>query len=446
LGFRNSALFLVARAALFAQDIPSTPAPEYAGPAILSRGTGATVRTPSETIRLRPFIRLNGTYDTGITAPTVDQFGQLQSVSSFGADVDAGVRGYHTWRKTTLNLDYNGNYRHYAKNSYYNGSDQLLTLGVETRVTPRISFQLRESAGTYARSFGDFGNNAGGFDPQFTNVPINELLDNRTNYYSSLADLVFRKTARLSFDIGGDVFLVRRQSNALYGVTGSRARADVAYRYTRHSTIGIAYNFMHFSFTKGFGASDVHTVAIIHSTRLTRRWELSLEAGGARAETLGLTQVSIDPVVAAIIGQTSGIEVIYRVNYVPNVAARLSGGFRHSAIGFGYTRGVSPGNGVFLTSRTQTAIADYTYTGIRKWHFGINGGYDSFGSLSRNLNNYSGYRGGAGVTYQISRFVHFVTQFDARRYEVADTTFKRVQYRAQVGFGFAPGDIPLSLW
>jgi hypothetical protein len=41
-------------------------------------------------------------------------------------------------------------------------------------------------------------------------MPTDELFDSRTNYLQSRVDLTWRLTARLSFDFGGDGFVVRR--------------------------------------------------------------------------------------------------------------------------------------------------------------------------------------------------------------------------------------------
>src|SRR4029077_16138202 len=183
----------------------------------------------------------------------------------------------------------------------------------------RIGFTLREAAGLYSRSmYVGEPVEAALIDPNFANVPRNDLFDNRTQYLNTMADVTFNKSARLSFDFGGDAYIVRRRSSALYGVTGSSARADVAHRTSRFATSGLAYQFTHFEFTKGFGASDLHILLLTQSFRLGRSWELAIKAGGARVETLGLSQVAVVPVIAAITGQPTGVAAIYRKNWVPN--------------------------------------------------------------------------------------------------------------------------------
>jgi hypothetical protein len=425
--------------------VAQPPEPEYSGPAILSRGGMASVRIPTESLRIQPFLTVMGNYDTGITPVTVSPQGQIPNDNSIGVDVSAGLYGYYRWKTATLGVDYQGTYRDYARNTSYNGTDQSLSLLFQKQATRHVGFTLRESAGLFARNF----YSPGAFnliDPSFSNTPTNDIFDGRTIYLNTMADLTYQKSARLSFNFGGDGFVTRRRSSSLYGVTGYRARGDIAYRTTRYATTGVAYDFTHFEYTKGFGGSDVHTLAIVQSFRIGKRWELSVRGGGSRVETLGIGIVNIDPVIAAIIGRSQGIEAIYRVNWAPTLDGRLTRSFHHASLSFGYSRGVTPGNGLYLTSRGQTGTASFSYTGIRKLNVGVSLGYNSYGSLTQTVGNYSGYTGGAGFTYTLTRALHFITRYDYRRYDIAQSVFRRDSYRASIGFGFSPKDVPLTLW
>ena len=141
-----------------------------------------------------------------------------------------------------------------------------------------------------------------------------------------------------------------------------------------------------------------------------------------------------------------GIEAIYRVNWVPAANMLLTRKFHYSTLTFNYDRGVSPGNGVYLTTRQEIANGAFSYTGLRKANIGISGGHVSFGSLTQTVGGYSSFTGGGGVTYKISGAFHFVARYDYRRYDIATTVFRRGSYRATIGFAFSPKDVPLSLW
>ncbi len=421
------------------------PPVEYGGPSILSRGGTSSLLAPSRNIRFRPYLSINAAYDTGITPVFFSQNGELRNDASIGGDAEAGLLGFHKFRTAKVALDYRGNYHHYAKNTFYNGAEQLLSFAFTKQATRRTSFTLTESAGVANRNtFGFIGNRI--IDPVFSNVPSSELFDGRTVYLDTMGDLTYHKSARLSINVGGDGFLIRRRSSALYGVTGYRVRGDFAYRTSRFATTGVAYDFTHYEFTKGFGGSDIHTVQLVQSYRIGRYWELAMKGGAARVETLALTVVAIDPAVAAIVGRSSALEVAYHINWVPSAQLRLTRAFQHASLSFGYDRGVTPGNGVYLTSRQEAATGSLTYTGVRKLNLGLQGGYSSLGSLTQTLGRYSGFNGGGGLTYNLTRSFHFVTHCEYRHYDVGQTTFKRGSYRASMGFAFSPGDVPLALW
>jgi hypothetical protein len=261
-----------------------------------------------------------------------------------------------------------------------------------------------------------------------------------------MGDVTLSKGPRWSFNLGGSGFATRRRSRQLIGVTGATARGDVAYRFNRSNAIGVDYGFTHFSFTNSFGSSDVQRLGINYAVQLGRRWHFGLRVGAARVETQGLRRTAVDPIVAAIIGQTVGVETFQRRNIVPHGDVRLSRSFGHSSVSFGYSRGVTPGNGIYLTSQRESARANYSYTATRKLNLGLSGGYTSFSSLSEEIGKLQSYYGTVGVSYKLTGMVHSVVNLNARKIDVRQNPFQRVHYRASVGFAFSPGDLPLSLW
>jgi hypothetical protein len=419
--------------------------PDYQGPTILSRGMGTVLQGGGELLELRPYLSLDGIYDSALTSVSVDQQGKVPQTDGYGAEVGFGVYGYHNWRHSMLGVDYRGNLHHYNQATYYDGTDHMLSLGFTHQPTRRLSFTLREAAGMYSRSYGWF-NGYQYFDPAFANVPTNELFDGRTIYMSTMGDITYTMSPRLSFNVGGSGMVVRRRSQSLVGTTGWTARGDVAYRASRTFAVGADYNFSHYEFTGSFGASDIHTVSVDLSARLGRGWDLGLRAGGARVEILGLRSVAVDPVIAAIIGRTTGVEVLYETQYLPSIEATLARVFRRSSLSFGYGAGVDPGNGMYLTSRSNRGSMSYSYTASRRWNFGLSGGYGSYSGLSQSLGKYESYNAGGGLTCKLMNWVHLVGRYDARRYTIESSTFRRFNHRASVGIAFSPGDLPLSLW
>ena len=421
---------------------------QYAGPAILSRGEmPSAMMTPQ--LSFRPYLELTGVYDTGLTGvAVVNAAGDLANQSAAGVEATFGINGVHSWKHTRLSLDYRGSFRHYTQKTFYDGTDQSLMLGIDHQITRHVSLALRETAGEFAQDFGLLGlPQAAGYDPNQSVLPVTDFFDNRTIYVSTQADLMIQKTARLSFDFGGDGYLVRRRSSALYGMTGASARGDLQYRLTRRSTIGATYTYTHYDFTGVLGGSDIHMAALTYATSLTRWWEISGYAGFARIENRFEELVPLSPPLQALLGYTSVPAVAYNVAYIPDISLRLSRTFSSGVAYVSGQRAVIPGNGLFLTSTMTSVDTGYNFTGLRRWSFGVNAGYSRANSLGNLVGRYNTGNGGFTVSRQIARTIHALATFRMTRYSSPTfSKYNRPVYDARVGFGWTPGDVPLRVW
>ena len=80
-------------------------------------------------------------------------------------------------------------------------------------------------------------------------------------------------------------------------------------------------------------------------------------------ESLRLTRVLFDPVIAALLGQAFGVEKFYGVTYVPRIGARHHSGISAiPSVSLSYDRSVLAGNGVYTTAGYELASVGYTYT------------------------------------------------------------------------------------
>jgi len=418
---------------------------DYEGPSILSRGGASSSLGRAADVSFRPFVGLSAIYGTAYTGVVSNAAGRLQSLDSIGLQGSVGVYGVHHFKRGVLGLNYSGEAQHFTHNSYADGTNQMLTLFTSHRLTRHLSFSLSEVAGTYTRNY-LYTSGGGLFDPQALNLPTNDLFDNRVIYGETGGSLTYRASARLSFSMSGHGFLVRRRSSSLYGVTGYNVSGDTAYRVTRFVTLAAVYEFQHFDFTKAFGASDIHMVGLGFSARLNRSLELGIAAGEARVETLFLATVPIDPVIAAITGQSVGIRAAYDISYVPTGRIRLTKHMQQARVELSYARDISAGNGVYLTSRSEWAGFTFSYTGLRHWNVGANGGYTRLAALAQSLGTYEGYVGGVGVTRDLGLGLQFVFRADDRRDATNYANFRRNSVAITLGFLWSPGDVPLSLW
>lgn len=453
----RTVFFLVCTVALMAQtdtDQSATPQPasggEYSGPAILSRGQTPAGQTAAP-LAFRPYIGLNGIYDTGIVPVGVTSQGTIPTADEYGVELSLGGYLYHASKDTTVGLDYRGDFRHYTQNSSYDGTDQFLSLIVTNRPSRHWTFTMRDRVGLY--SLNTFiGPTSGAFDPAYLQAPVNNIFDNRLIFGGVAGDLTYQKSARLSFNFGGEGNLTRYQSTALYGSTGATARADMEYRMSRHTTLGVDYRYTYYAYTRGFGNTGINSVGLNYSTQFTRHLQLSARIGGARVTNLGLTEITLPPAIAVLLGESVAIQAAKSLTYSPDLQARLTETWHRSSFSVGYTDMITPGNGLYVATRNNQGIATYSYSGLRHWNFSANASYGRMTSLSQELGAYNTYTGGVGLTRDISKGLHAVVRLDAIHYKIgtaAQTTepvFDHNEYRMTVGFTFSPGDIPLVLW
>lgn len=442
--FLGCALALMAQSDAQSDGSQAGSDAEYSGPAILSRGQNPTAQVVAP-IAFRPYIGLNGIYDAGLIGVGVTPTGGIPTTDLYGLELNLGAYTYHVWKQTTLALDYRGDFRHYS-NSSFDGTDQFLSLILTHKPTKRVTFTVREQGGVYSRNY-FLTSTLGALDPNYLQAPQNDIYNNRVIFAGASADLTYQLSHRLSFSIGGEGSLVRRQSSALYGVTGAVARGDLEYRISRHSTLGADYRYTFYTYTRGFGNTDIHSVGLNYSTQLSQSVQFSARAGGARVESLSLAVVPLDPAIAALLGETFGIQATHRLNYVPDVQVRLTDTFRRSQFTAAYANQVIPGNGVYLTSKNNSVTAGGSYTGVRYWNFGVDATYSRMTALVQTVGAFTAYGVGTGATRDLGRGLHAVLRADARHYNIASgSLFTHNELRFMLGVSFSPGDRPLSLW
>ncbi len=422
------------------------PEQTYEGPSILSRDKSLIAERAGKLLDFRFYGEVTGVYDSGLTPVATNAQGNLINVgANYGAEAGVGIIGSRRWRRDKLNLEYKGSYRHYTTQSYFDGVDQFLNLAYSHALKRRLYLDLKETVGTSSLANGGFS-----YLP-LTNtdlfaVPANELFDNRTNYLQSRVDLTWQKSARVSFGLGGEGFVVRRRSLALAGLNGYRTNANVAYRLTRRQTISAGYRYTYFDFQRAFGNAKLQTATVGYSIGLSRKWDFSMDVGGTRIETLGLTQVSIDPAIAAIVGRNVAVVTFFRTVYSPDVEARLIRRFNRSSFILNYAITTTPGNGVYLASRENVGGGSYSYGGYRRLTVGMNVSYSELSSLGQSLGKYTNLQGGAGITYKLVRDTHLQMRYDYRHYTTQNTLFQKDSNRVTIGLAFSPGETPLAIW
>ena len=415
----------------------------YLGPGILTRGAGDIGTRAGQDVDLRFFVNATGIYDNGLQPFAVDGKGQLVTVNGlWGTEVAFGAYGVHNFRHAKLGLDYKGTYRHYTEQSFYDGTDHELALGYSYQKSRRLVFDLRQVAGLVSQGTSFAG--ALPTVPGAVVTPSSLLFDNRASFLQSTMDMSYAQSEHTVFTVGGDGFGIWRKAPGLVGVEGYSLHGEIKHRLSLRTTVGAAYQYTHYDFPKAFGQSDIHSVNAIFVTQLSRSWTASVKGGVYQAEVEGLQTVAVDPVVAALLGVTSTVETFYRKSLFPQWDVSVDRRFQRADLSFQYTSGVTGGNGVYLTSRTESAGANFSYTATRKWSFSASAGYARLDGIGQNLAPFSQFIGGAGATYSITSPIHVFARYDARHQAITDGGYLQTSYRASIGISFSPGDIPLA--
>ena len=458
-------LALLAAGLARAQDSPSIPRPQgqpgsisnleeqdspeadlaNAGPSVFGQAKSVLAQRDGKLIDLRFYGEITGVYDSALVPATSPANGQPAAVPDYGLESGAGIIASRRWRHARLSLEYKEKFRQYARDVTFNGSDQFLDLVYEQLLRRHLMLRVKQIAGTSTVANGEFSYLALANTDAFA-VPANELFDSRTYYAESRVDALWQTNSRLTFELGGDGFVVRRQYSGLAGLNGYSTRAGVAYRLTQRQTIGATFQHTSFDFQRVFGDARLQTATVAYAVALSKTTDFRLQLGGTRVSSSGLTQVTLDPSVAAVLGQSTAIVTFSGLQYAPIADVRLVRRFAHSSLSFALTRDISPGNGVYLTSRRTAGSAGYSFAGARRWTGALNAGYSRLSSLASNLPPYTNFQAGAGITYRLAGEAYAELRYDYRHYSTQDLSLKMDSNRVSLGVAFSPGAAPLAIW
>lgn len=432
-------------------DIPVyLPGGDEAGPTLPSRRGIGPVFANERLMRIRPYVGVNAIYDSGLTPIVTDEAGNLINRGAYGMTLNFGAVGSKAYRHSLLNLSYQGSLRHYPRSRFLTGTNHVAAIGFNHMFSRRLSLISNNSAGIRSNSFmGTFGRSL--LDEVDDEVPVDDVFNNPVIYASTMQQLVYQKSARTSFSAGGGGFLQQRRSNALVSVRGGSVTGGAQYRLSARKTIGTTYGFNQFFFSGSYGGSNVHNLSVEYGHQIARRTEITLSAGGARVESQALRSVPLDPILAALLGRSTGVEATYRKNYLPLFGASLSHSRRASNFYVNANRSINPGNGLVLTSRRTIVGGGYSYTGIRRWTFRASAGYSEFQGLLGTARSFRSYRGSVGATFRLGHGLSWTTGVSARRMLVdedfsGDARFLRTQYRVSTGIRWSPDGVPVPFF
>jgi hypothetical protein len=407
---------------------PQQPEPIDNGPTILSR---SEMEVPPEVATGRGGDYFNFFAFGDFTYNSYEPFNPGAGTGFEGYDAGLGLDLLHYYRSGVVSLDYTGGYRGYPgfNSDPVNNIIQNLSLAWNAQLSRHVLFTVRELAGW----------NPGGWIPQVVITPefalgLN-LIAIRNESSLTSAGLSIQQTRRLSWQLGGDFYELRfvPSSNNI-GSYSEDATAGINYRVSKRTTIGANALYQHFSFLQSRGTTSTQGgfASLQHS--FGPRIELGVSGGAMRT--------SYDESSAQVFGIVLPVSNP-RPTLVPFASARLSIARRHTTFSLSGGETVSPGNGVFLTSRLIYAGAGFSYVATRRWSFSAGGGYQRYISIAGGPSAPDGYVSGS-TDYKVDRHFGIRASASYTRFDTITVYPGNQFYNLSIGVIFTTADRPVA--
>jgi len=337
----------------------------YDGPSLLGRGDRGVGITGSESIPIRMSAGVRGTYNSNILGFSVDENGNYKPVASAGAEGTISVSGQHRFSRAYIGLNYLGGYSHFNKATFNNGSNQGINVAASGRLSNRWVLSGQGMGGVSNRVLGNIGFTSIS-EAEFIAAPLSELFDSRAYFAGTSASATYFKDRRNSFRFAGNGSTVRRKARSLADMQSYGASGDWVYRLNQRTSLGVSYQFSHFDFFKIFGDTDMHMIGVHTGRNFGRDWQVNISLTGMQQSTVGVRRINLDPVLAQLLGRSSGTEVFESNNllYGGQVQARRT--VRRATISSGVGRAVIPGNGFFVSSINEQIDFSVSYASSRR--------------------------------------------------------------------------------
>ena len=205
--------------------------------------------------------------------------------------------------------------------------------------------------------------------------------------------------------------------------------------------MGAYYSFTNYLYQHGVGNSNFGTSGLVYSYAFSRSMQVRLRGGISNVRSQGQETVQIAPAIAMLLGQSTGIIDSRTTALTSDVSAQIVKDFRHGATAsIAFAHGVSPGNGLFLTSEQQSFIASATTPFLRRYVLMAGFGRDMLVAIGQNLGNYASDYGRISITRRFNRGVALDFSTEFRHFDLATPGAARNELRLVSGFTWGPGE------
>lgn len=377
----------------------------------------------------------------GIVDTTGFAAGSITDEAGAGIEGGGGVSAYHQFARGDLSLSYRGDYRSYFASGYPNGTDQSLNFLYRRLLSKRWTLGVGETAGIF--------NNSGTYlsttPAQAQIIQLNPF-SNKAKFAGTTLTLSFQQTRRLSYDLTGSWFLQRYNYSFGGGNSDLTGSGSIVYRLTRRTTVSGTYSHSYFAYQGNRGTSDVDNVYLTLSHEFASHWKVGVSGGVTHSSSSGRAFV---PVILSIDGQLVTAYVLGEYNqaaFLPYYQGTVARTWRHSVFSATGGENVTPGNGLFLASRTLGVSGIYSLT-MRRSNFSLGGNYARLTTLASPIaGGYTTAGLNASYAYNLFRHLGLNLRYSYIEYGTVGTISERSDNRFTFGLYFSSKDIPIGLF
>ncbi|MBV9267114.1 MAG: hypothetical protein JO061_13170 [Acidobacteriaceae bacterium] len=256
----------------------------------------------------------------------------------------------------------------------------------------------------------------------------------------------YQASMRLSYSVAASYFISRYNAGFSIGANDISVLGSAQYRLTRKATIAGTYSHGNYHYQHGAGDSNVDSVFGTLGYTLGNRWSLSVSGGMSRSSGNGTVRIPLNLQIGQQIVTVYATGRYQSTSYVPYYQGTVTRLMRHSSVGVSAGEGVTPGNGLFLTSRNINVNGLFVQEFRRS---NISGGayYNRLSSVSNTVTEQSNTRGlDVSYSYNLIRHVGVNARYDYINFSSFGSYGGRADNRLTFGVYFESKDIPLGLF
>jgi len=380
----------------------------------------------------------NAVYDTNLGTL---QGNQAVSEGGFGYSVGGGVTASHQSKTSVLSLSYRGDYRHYGSVGYGSGTDQNLALSYSQQLSRRWNMTADVGAGILLYGGGFYS-----VAPSAASTVVTNPFSPETRFLSAGLNFSYRQTRRLSYVFGGQFYLSNYNFPGAINSVGGSGIASIVYQLTGKTSVSGSYSHSYYHYGHDAGNSTLDGGSFTLSHEFAAHWQATLTAGLMRSHAVGIISIPVSVIVGqqTVPGYVTG--PYDQVTLVPSFQGSVTHYQRRSAFSVSAGQGIQPGNGAYLTSRTQFLNGTYSYS-MQRSNLSFGYGYFHLTSIANSVSQgYSTGNFSASYSYVVRRHLSANFRYDLISYGGLGSYGGFVGHRLTFGVAYSSESIPMTLF